>query len=135
MQNSCTREELITDPEMIEKYESEYPAYQPDHTAVESLVSLLKDIQVTVVLGKWCGDSRREEPRFFKILDSVGTQTENIQLICVDHTKSAEDGSTANLQIEQVPTFIFSRNNKEIGRITELPDISLEKDMVNLLTN
>jgi hypothetical protein len=135
MQNSCTRAELITDPEMSEKYESEYPAYEPEPMAVKNLVSLLADVQITVVLGKWCGDSQREVPRFFKIMDSAGTQEENIQLICVDQSKSAADGSTATLRIEHVPTFILRKDSKEIGRITELPDISLEEDMVNLLTN
>lgn len=134
MQNSCSRSELVSDAEMKEKYALEYPSYQAEAGAVESLKLLLKDIQVTIVLGKWCGDSQRQLPQFFKIADEAFLEEPQLRLICVDRSKQAQDGSTDGLQIEHVPTFIFSKNGMEIGRITELPITTLENDMVTILS-
>ena len=38
-------------------------------------------------------------------------------------------------EIEYVPTFIFYREDKEIGRIIETPILSLEEDMLAILIN
>lgn len=35
--------------------------------------------------------------------------------------------------IKKIPTFIFYRNNKEIGRYIEYSKKSLEKDILNIL--
>jgi hypothetical protein len=43
------------------------------------------------------------------------------------------DGSATDSGIEYVPTFIFSKNGKEINRIVEFPIFSLEKDMLDIL--
>jgi thioredoxin-related protein len=36
-------------------------------------------------------------------------------------------------QIKKTPTFVFLRNQKEIGRIVEMPEISLEADLLKIL--
>lgn len=122
-------------PEMKSKYETEYPAYKADLKSINTLITLLNDKEVTIVLGTWCGDSQLQVPRFLKILDEADVSESSVTIICVDRTKKAEDGSTDNLQIEHVPTFIFTENNIEIGRITESPRITLENDIVKILAN
>ncbi len=37
------------------------------------------------------------------------------------------------MEIHFVPTFIFYRNDEEIGRIVEMPYESLEKDMLEIV--
>jgi hypothetical protein len=135
MQHSCTREDLVSSVEMKEKFGSEYPAYAPDRIASEKLKSLLTGKQTTIVLGKWCSDSQLQVPRFYKVLDGAGVSESDITLICVDEMKKAADGAIDGLDIVHVPTFIFSANNKEIGRITESPMATLEDDMVTILEN
>jgi hypothetical protein len=44
------------------------------------------------------------------------------------------DDEIDDLKIEFVPTFIFFKNDVEIGRIVEAPTESLEIDMVKILT-
>lgn len=122
-------------PEMKNRYEIEYPAYEAELKAIDLLTTLLNGKEITIVLGTWCGDSQLQVPRFFKILDQAGVHESSVSIICVDRTKKAEDGSTDNLQIEHVPTFILTENNIEIGRITESPKTSLENDMVIILSN
>jgi len=135
MQNSCTWKDLMSDLEMKEKFETEYPAYQPDLAAAENLKFLMKGKKTTVVLGKWCSDSQLQVPRFYKVLGAAGIDEADVTLICVDEMKRAANGLIDDLHIEHVPTFIFSANNKEIGRITESPLATLENDMVTILEN
>jgi len=92
-----------------------------------------KNIDVTVVLGTWCPDSRREVPRFYKILDHLEYNTHKMKVICVNTKKTAPNTNADELNIQRVPLFIFYRNGKEIGRIIESPKKSLEADMVEIL--
>ena len=48
------------------------------------------DIKITIVMATWCSDSRREVPRFYKILDKLKFNLSNITLINVDRKKTAE---------------------------------------------
>jgi hypothetical protein len=92
------------------------------------------DINVTLIMGTWCDDSKEQVPRFYKILDMLQFDYSKLSLICVDRKKSAPDIDLAGMNIKLVPTFIFYRNYKEIGRITETPARSLEKDMLGIMT-
>ncbi len=78
-------------------------------------------------------DSRREVPRFFKIIDEIQFPQERIKIFGVDRKKESSEGDIAALNIELVPTFIFYVNEKEIGRIIETPEVSLEGDMLKIL--
>jgi thiol-disulfide isomerase/thioredoxin len=116
-------------------YDSEYAAYTPDATTINNLKTSLasKNIKIVIVMGSWCGDSQEQVPRFYKIIDALGFLDSNITLYCVDRTKKTEKGETDNLAIVKVPTFIFYLDGKEIGRITETPAVTLEKDMLAII--
>ena len=134
MRNKCTRDDLINFPIMKAKYELEYPAYIPEKEAIAQLKLLGGNSMITIVLGVWCSDSRLQVSRFYKILDEIGFAKNQVTVICVDETKQAEDGLIDQLDITRVPTFIFTADNKEIGRITESPITTLENDIVRIFT-
>jgi thiol-disulfide isomerase/thioredoxin len=109
--------------------------YNPDETVIGQLrKSIGDDLSILIVLGTWCPDSRREVPRFMKIVEETGFPVERIEFVGVDNTKLAPVGGYDTLNIERVPTFIFLRNKVEAGRIIETPVTSLEQDMQNILT-
>jgi hypothetical protein len=110
-----------------------FNSYKPDTIAADSLRELIKDAAITAVMATWCGDSRREVPRFFRIIDLIGYPSEKINIICVDRKKKGAGSEADNLNIERVPTFIFYREGVEAGRIIESPEASLEKDMIAIL--
>lgn len=110
-------------------FNSEYENYNPSKIILDSISNKIKDVDITVILGTWCSDSRREVPRLFKILDSLGYPSNKVKLIAVDRNKKDLSGETDSLLIELVPTFIFYREGKELGRIVEAPAESLEKDI------
>ena len=109
--------------------------YQVNTEAMNKLLDIKKDsITIKIVMGTWCPDSRREVPRFMKVLDLWRFPKESVTFIGVDDAKLSPVGEYVNLNIQRVPTFIIYKNNVEAGRIIENPATSLEQDMVNILT-
>jgi thiol-disulfide isomerase/thioredoxin len=118
--------------EFAEWYAREYSAYIPDFGIVGQLKTALSDIQIIIVLATWCGDSKEQVPRFLKVLDQSGFETERCTIIGVDSQKLARDLDVSVYDIDRVPTFIFYRNEVEIGRIIETPKNTLENDMLKI---
>ena len=118
-------------------YETGYAAYAPDSATISTLKKAFANINIltTIVMGSWCGDCQEQVPRFYKIIDALGYSESKVTLYCVDRTKKTEKGEMDNLNISQVPTFIFYKDGKELGRITETPKETLEKDILGILTN
>ena len=94
----------------------------------------MSDISIKIVLGTWCPDSRREVPRFMRIIDELDIPHDRLEFIGVDDVKISPIENFDSLDIIRVPTFIFFRNNLEIGRIIENPVTSLEQDMIDILS-
>lgn len=127
----CTKE-AFADSTYSWWFESEYKNYTVDSIAFETDHKFPEDVRIIVVLGTWCSDSRREVPRFIKILEYLDAPCSTYTLISVDRKKHGIDAETDSLRIELVPTFIFYRNGIEIGRIVETPKESLEKDILKI---
>jgi hypothetical protein len=112
-----------------------YDEYKFNESAVKKLTEMNKEeLTVKIVMGSWCPDSRREVPRFMKVLDSCSFPASGITYIGVDEDKISPVGEYSKLNIQRVPTFIFYKKNIEVGRIIENPVTSLEQDMVDILT-
>ncbi len=110
-------------------FRSQYDLYQPSEVYINKLKDKLDDIEITVVFGTWCSDSKRQVPRFFKVLNNADYNQKRVKLIAVDKTKAAIIVDIKDLNIERIPTFIIYKNDVEIGRIVETPKSSLEKDL------
>lgn len=109
--------------------------YRLNTDALNKLLEINKDgLTIKIVMGTWCPDSRREVPRFMRILDIWQFPVSLVTFIGVDNAKRSPVGEYARLDIRRVPTFIIYNNNIEAGRIIENPTTSLEQDMVNILT-
>lgn len=112
-----------------------FDGYMPKTDVLNNLLDITKDdLTIKIVMGTWCPDSRREVPRFMKILDLWQFPADKVTFVGVDEAKQAPVGDYASLNIERVPTFIIYKNNSETGRIIEVPKTSLEQDMVNILS-
>ena len=122
----------------IQELFSEYSIFKKGYdNYVPSELSALKDddIKVVVFFGTWCHDSKRELPKALKIFNVIGINDENIELIALDLNKKEPLGRAAKLNLVYTPTLIFFRESKEIGRIIEKPDISLEKDIELIISS
>lgn len=122
-------EEALPDWAMAEAESS------PDSVACQALAAVERGADVTVFLGTWCSDSRREVSRLWKALDLAGPAVPfEIYFIGVDRDKNEPGGRQAGEDIRYVPTFIVHRNGQEVGRIVEQSPDGVEKDLLALLT-
>jgi thiol-disulfide isomerase/thioredoxin len=116
-------------------YTRGFDEYKYDPEVVIMLKEVIsQDVTITIVMGTWCPDSRREVPRFMRILEAIDFPAERVKFIGVDNVKNSPVENYSSLNIMRVPTFIVYKNNIEKGRIIENPTTSLEQDMVNILT-
>ncbi len=118
-----------------QEFKAGYDSATVQAPMITMLRSLDKGISTIVFLGTWCPDSRRNVPHFLKVVDEAGVPPDSIKLYCVDRTKKSDDGMTATYNIQRVPTFIFLKGGKEIGRIIESPELSIEQDMVKIFVS
>ena len=126
-----TPQQLYFDYPKWERIEKEY---RPDKDVIAKLKGLDGKFKVVVFFGTWCGDSRREVPHFLKIVKEADLKDNlEIDLWAVDRKKHLQNSLPQDNNIQFVPTFIFYKNGKEIGRIIESPDNSLEQDILNIL--
>ena len=129
--------------EMLQKepyakwFHKQYKEYHPQNGALRNLTARFENVRMLIFLGTWCGDSKREVPRFMKITDQLGIEGSQMELIAVDRRagvyKTSPGGEHLKWNIQRVPTFIFLKDGHEIGRIVERPKISLEWDLCDLL--
>jgi thiol-disulfide isomerase/thioredoxin len=111
-----------------------YDDYQVNNEVIKNMEGIdIEGLTIKIVMGTWCPDSRREVPRFMKVIDTWKFPQEKLTFIGVDNGKRSPIGGYDQLDIQRVPTFIFYKNNVEAGRIIENPVTSLEQDMVNIL--
>ena len=115
-----------------------YNNYHPDEVTLTRLKAMpQKDLTVEIWMGTWCGDSRREVPRFYKILDAAGVHPAQVSLYGLGGSdslyKQSPGHEEAGKGIFRVPVFIIYRRGKEIGRINEFHVLTLEKDLLSIM--
>lgn len=108
--------------------------YTPDASFVKAIQGKTGEVKVLLFLGTWCGDSKREVPRFFKLMDQAGITESQVEMIALDRSKKDAEGLTEKWGIKYVPTFIFIKDGIELGRIVETPKDSLEANIAFILT-
>jgi len=128
----ATPEAFQADP-FVKWYTAEYSNYTPQEDVVSAIASLKESVNVLVVLGTWCGDSKREVPRFMKIMDDAGFSEKQITIIGVNRFKICPEANIHQGDVQLVPTFIISKNGKELGRIEETPLVTLEEDFLRII--
>ena len=120
-------------PEFLEWFSTEYFGYEPDEFILSQIKELSDGVNIQIFMGTWCSDSRREVPRFLRILDGLKFERTKLLIVNVNRKMKSPTHDEKNRNIEFVPTFIIYRNGNEIGRIVEFPIITLESDLLSLL--
>lgn len=119
---------------------------KPDARAVAALAALATSApgtpgapgaEVTVFLGTWCSDSRREVSRLWRVLDDLGgaggEPPFTLHYVAVDEAKQQPASSISEAGVKYVPTFIVRRQGRELGRIIERSPHGIEIDLLALL--
>ena len=126
-----TREKIFaTGPEWQQKYDN----FQPSQDMLDAIKSKLgADDSIEVYLGLWCPDSRNHVPTFIKMLDKLGTSVPVRYFGLPRKANKEVKYYYEEKQVEKVPTFIFYRNGKEIGRIVEKPKTGIVEDTLDIV--
>jgi len=104
-----------------------------DREAIRLLARVRKNADVKVFFGTWCKDSQREVPRFLKVLSDLGEAPFSVEFFEVDENKEQPAKLLAANDILFVPTFVVTRQGREVGRIVERSPRALETDLALLL--
>ncbi len=114
----------------LPEYKAEYEKRQVNTDVLEGVDA--EGVTVMVIFGDWCGDSLDHVPTFLKIQDQLNFA--DVQYVAVGRKLADDTGIVESFGIERVPTFLFFVNGEEIGRIVETPTVSMEQDVVDILT-
>ena len=111
-----------------------YKNYTPKPETMEMLKPLIKDVDITLFMGTWCEDSHRDVPHLYKILDQLNYDESKLTVYAVNEEKTTPEKFEEGKNIIQVPTIIFYKNGKELGRIVEYSINTVEEDMLAILS-
>lgn len=133
-----TSREKLEQPPYRDWFMKSYDTYSIDSITAAKLRTGLAGKRLIVFLGTWCGDSRREVPRFFKLLDCCGIDSSAVDIVTVSNSdslyKQSPNHEEKGLNIFRVPDFIVLDKGREMGRIVESPVASLEKDLLSIVS-
>jgi len=111
-----------------------YDEYSFDPGIIEVLKTKTdKLITVKIYFAFWCGDSENNVPPLMRILDEMGVERAQVNYFNVNRKQSGEKYYFEKLNVLRIPTFIFFKDGKEIGRIVENPKKTLEEDLLEIL--
>jgi len=132
----CTRAALLQAP-FADWFKANYDSYVVDSFTCNFIRPLLAGKSITIFMGTWCGDSKREVPRVLKMLDCCDFPMNELKLVMVGNNdslyKKSPQHEETGKNIVRVPTVIVEQKGAEIGRIIEFPITSLEKDLLAIL--
>lgn len=115
-------------------FDKNYNNYTLNNSVVKKIKKHINGVTIKAFLGTWCGDSKLEVPQFYKLLDTLNFDYKNLQMIAVNRDKKTPNNLQEGLNIIRVPTFIFYKNDVEIGRYVEFPRETLEKDIFKIIS-
>ena len=110
-----------------------YENYEPKKKSLKIIKKNISNYEIILFMGTWCGDSRYEVPKFFKLLDLVDFDREKLTSIAVNYNKKAPGDLDEEYKVHRVPTIIFLKNGKEVNRFVEYSVESLEEDIATIV--
>lgn len=118
-----------------EPYTKWFNKQQEDYTSTltKNDANNLKDVKVKAFIGTWCGDTKYLLPKFIKTWNAMGLSEDQIEVIALhvedEKYKQGPNKETDAYNIHKVPTFVFEKEGKEIGRIVERTVFDLDTDI------
>ena len=117
-----------------QEWQEKHAHYEPEAEMINALKGKLgADAKIDIYLGLWCPDSLNNVPLFIKIMDRLeaGIPVHYFSL----PRKAGSDMKyfVEELKVDRVPTFIFYKGDKEIGRIVENPKAGMLEDFMEIV--
>jgi len=124
-----SKEELLVSNS---KFHKNYLSFQVNELEIQAD---LEGLSIKILFGTWCHDSQREVPKILKLLDEINFQSSMISLIGLNYQKNEPLNRGRIFNVKKTPTIIFFRHEKEIARIIETPDLTMEESLIAILNS
>lgn len=116
-------------------FETRYERYTPKEESMKTIDENINDYEIKVLMGTWCGDSKREVPKLLKLLDKADYDYDNLQMVAVDYNKTTPSKIEEELDVHHVPTIIFYKDGEEVNRFVEYSqEESFEEDIALIVS-
>lgn len=125
-----TREDIVT---ALPDWQVVADAYQPRAEDVERLRAVAVPVEIKIYLGTWCPDSKAHVSELFKVLDAVDNPLLSAFCVGIPRDKALRAEYYQGQTIERLPTFLVRVDGREKGRIIEVPTVSVERDLADIL--
>src|SRR5690606_23483180 len=90
--------------------------------------------RIEVFMASWSDKSKEQFPRFMKILDEAKFPENRIVIYALNQSMKSFYGEEAKKDVQHLPTIIFYKGGKEVGRIVEESVTgSLEEDILMIV--
>jgi cyclophilin family peptidyl-prolyl cis-trans isomerase/HEAT repeat protein len=123
------------------EFRSTGPEVEPAPAICEQLARVPAGARIDVYFGTWCGDSRREVTRFWNALDRITRAAApgarlpfDLHYVAVDRSKQEPAELLTGVELKYVPTFVVTRQGREVGRVVESAPEGIEKALLDLLS-
>jgi thiol-disulfide isomerase/thioredoxin len=110
-----------------------YEKYIPDSSNVNQLKKILPGYNFLVFAGTWCGDTKKLLPAFYRVADLAEVSHDKIELYLLNHDKKSPRHLERQYKVKAVPVIIVFKEGKEIGRIIETTEVSIEADLLKIV--
>lgn len=107
--------------------------YQPKEEAIDGLKKYNAPYKFVVFLGTWCEDSQNLIPQLYKALTVAGIDLHAVEIYGVNRDKETLNLESKLYNITRVPTIIVMHQFREVGRITENVNASIEEDLLAII--
>lgn len=115
-------------------FEAMYKSYEPKQSALETVKSNINEYEITVFMGTWCGDSKREIPKLYKLLEMSDFDMDNLEMKAVELDKTLPNDLQEDFDVHHVPTIIFYKDGEEVERFVEYPQQRFEEDIAKIVS-
>ncbi|MEE4311098.1 MAG: thioredoxin domain-containing protein [candidate division KSB1 bacterium] len=117
------------------EYQLEGQGYTAEDAVIAEMDALDDEFEVLIIIGTWCPDCKRELPRFLSAIERLENTSVQYKIYGLDRAKNDRSGMREKYDIEFIPTFIIYADGQEIGRIIETPMVSMEQDLLDIMTS
>lgn len=109
-------------------------AYKPDPAKIAILKAVAPDTEIKVYFGTWCLMCKKLVPPLIRTIGMAGNPKIQIQYIGVDEDMTQPSPDLQNDHVSKTPTVLVLQGGREIGRIEEKAETTIEGDLANILS-
>ena len=117
--------------------ETAYPwmqdKYETSPITIKKIKPLLPKYRLVVFAGTWCEDTQAILPELYQTLLDAGFDFDALEMYGVNRAKQGLNAEHKIYNIQRVPTIIVMDRFREVGRIVESLNESIERDLLNIL--